>query len=212
VRRSFVVEPSAHRRSPIAERRTTNDEPTTNVEPRTPNDYDGEMPPTTPYTPDLDNREPIAAMRDTAARVRAVVGEWRPEQFNRSYAPGKWDARQILTHLAQSEIALGYRARMALTTPGYAAQPFDQDAWMAIEARGSAGTGGAGGLTGHDALDAFLGTAALNIALFASLSDTERATTLSHPEYGSLTVDWIIHQMAGHQIHHLKQLEQIAGQ
>ena len=76
------------------------------------------MPPTTPYTPDLDNREPIAAMRDTTARIRAVVGEWRPDQFERSYAPGKWDARQILTHLAQSEIALGYRARMALTHAG----------------------------------------------------------------------------------------------
>jgi len=24
-------------------------------------------------------------------------------------------------------------------------------------------------------------------------------------------VDWILNQMAGHQIHHLKQLEQIAG-
>jgi hypothetical protein len=52
----------------------------------------------------------------------------------------------------------------------------------------------------------------MNIALFASLSEADRAITLSHPDYGSLTVDWIIHQMAGHQIHHLKQLEQIAGQ
>ena len=43
----------------------------------------------------------------------------------------------------------------------------------------------------------------MNIALFASLSDADRAIALSHPEYGSLTVDWIIHQMAGHQIHHL---------
>jgi hypothetical protein len=67
------------------------------------------MAPITPYTSDLDNREPVSAMRDTAARIRAVVGDWRPDQFNRSYAPGKWDARQILTHLAQSEIALGYR-------------------------------------------------------------------------------------------------------
>ena len=50
----------------------------------------------------------------------------------------------------------------------------------------------------------------MNIALFASLSDADRAVSLSHPEYGSLTVDWIIHQMAGHQIHHLKQLEAIA--
>jgi DinB superfamily len=164
-------------------------------------------------------------MRDSVARIRAVAGGWRPDQFSRSYAPGKWDARQILTHLAQSEIALGYRARMALTTPGYAAQPFDQDAWMNIEAGGAVGADVAGqpgspaearsakvgGLTGHDALDAFVGTAVLNIALFASLSDRDRAITLSHPEYGALTVDWIIHQMAGHQIHHLKQLEAIAG-
>jgi DinB family protein len=158
------------------------------------------MPPTTPYTADLDNREPVSAMRDTAARVRAVVGDWRPDEFDRSYTAGKWTARQILVHLAQSEIALGYRARMAITTPGYAAQSFDQDAWMARELT----------TTGHDALDAFLGLAAMNIALFASLSATDKASTLTHPEYGSLTVDWIIHQMAGHQIHHLKQLEAIA--
>jgi hypothetical protein len=167
------------------------------------------MPPITPYTPDLDNREPVSAMRDSAARIRAIVGDWRPDQFDRRYAPGKWDARQILTHLAQSEIALGYRARMALTTPAYVSQSFDQDRWMAIEA---SGPGGPGSLSGHDALDALLGMAAMNIALFASLSEADRATTLSHPEYGSLTVDWIIHQMAGHQIHHLKQLEAIAAQ
>ena len=159
------------------------------------------MPPTTPYTADLDNREPIDAMRDAAARIRALVGDWRPEQFDRTYAPGKWTARQILTHLAQSEIALGYRARMALTTPAYAAQSFDQDAWMAREST----------TTGHDALDAFLGASAMNVSLFATLTDADRAVPLAHPEYGSLTVDWIVHQMAGHQIHHLKQLEAIAG-
>jgi hypothetical protein len=167
------------------------------------------MPPITPYTSDLENREPISAMRDTTARVRAIVGGWRPDQFDRSYAPGKWDARQILTHLAQSEVALGYRARMALTTPGYVAQSFDQDRWMAIEAGRSGGPGEPGRLSGHDALDAFLGAATMNIALFASLSEADRATSLSHPEYGSLTVDWIIHQMAGHQIHHVRQLEAI---
>jgi hypothetical protein len=159
------------------------------------------MPPTTPYTADLDNREPVSAMRDTLARIRALVGAWRPDQFERTYAPGKWTARQILTHLAQAEIALGYRARMALTVPGYVSQSFDQDKWMAREST----------TTGHDALDAFLGTAAMNTALFAVLTDTDRATTLTHPEYGPLTVDWIVHQMAGHHIHHLKQLEIIAA-
>ncbi len=158
------------------------------------------MPPTTPYTAALADREPLSAIRDTTARIRAVAGGWRPDEFERSQAPGKWTARQILIHLAQSEIALGYRARMTLTSPGYLAQNFDQDLWMARESATS----------GHDALDAFLGLAAMNVALFASLSDADRATALSHPEYGSLTVDWIIHQMAGHQIHHLRQLETIA--
>ena len=159
------------------------------------------MTPTTPYTADLDGRDPLVAIRTTSARIRALASEWSPADFERSYAPGKWSARQILTHLAQSEIALGYRARMAVTTPGYAAQPFDQDRWIACESSTS----------GQDALDAFLGLAAMNAALFDRLSSADRATALSHPEYGSLTVDWILHQMAGHQIHHLKQLETIAA-
>ncbi|HWW85788.1 MAG TPA: DinB family protein [Vicinamibacterales bacterium] len=156
--------------------------------------------PTNPYLADLANREPLAAMRDSAARIRALTSGWSPAQYERSYAPGKWSARQIVTHLAQTEIALGNRARMALATPGYVAQAFDQDAWIDQESATS----------GADALDAFLALVAMNGALFGSLSSQDRETPLTHPEYGALTVDWIIHQMAGHQIHHLQQLEQIA--
>jgi DinB superfamily len=159
------------------------------------------MAPTTPYSDDLSGREPVAAMRDASARIRALAGAWSPAEFERSYAPGKWTARQILTHLAQSEIALGARARMALTTPDYVAQSFDQDKWIAREAA----------MSGAAALDAFLGIGAMNCRLFETLSPSDRETTLSHPEYGSLTVDWIVHQMAGHQIHHLEQLETIAA-
>ena len=31
--------------------------------------------------------------------------------FDRPYAPGKWTARQVLIHLAQTELALGTRTR-----------------------------------------------------------------------------------------------------
>ena len=85
---------------------------------------------------------------------------------------------------------------MALATPGYVAQAFDQDTWIGRESR----------ISGPEAVDAFVALARMNGLLFEGLSAADRATPLSHPEYGSLTVDWIIHQMAGHQIHHLKQL------
>jgi DinB family protein len=90
---------------------------------------------------------------------------------------------------------------MALTTPNYSAQSFNQDEWIARDAT----------LPGRAALDAFLALAVMNTALFAALSPADRETTLTHPEYGSLTVDWIVHQMAGHQIHHLRQLEAIVA-
>jgi len=89
------------------------------------------MPPETPYTTDLGNREPIAALRETTSRIGAIAGGWASADFERSYAPGKWSARQLLIHLAQTELALGTRARMALTTPNYSAQSFDQDQWIA---------------------------------------------------------------------------------
>src|SRR5678816_3001251 len=110
------------------------------------------MPPQTPYTNDLAGREPIAALRETTARIGTLASAWSAADFERTYAPGKWSARQILTHLAQTELALGTRARMALSTPGYIAQPFDQDVWMARES----------GLSGAEALAAFIGVARMN--------------------------------------------------
>jgi hypothetical protein len=159
------------------------------------------MKPQTPYSADLGEREPLSTMREAAGRIRSLTDGWTAAQFERSYAPGKWTARQILTHLAQTEMALGNRARMALATPGYVAQAFDQDLWMARES----------GLGGREAMDALMATSAMNRAFFASLAPADRETPFSHPEYGALSIDWLIHQMAGHLLHHLKQLEDIAG-
>ena len=159
------------------------------------------MPPTTNYSKYLGDLEPLATMRGNVDRIRALVGNWTSAEFDRTYAPGKWNARQILTHLAQTEMALGTRARMALSTPNYAAQAFDQDVWMSRENR----------LSGRDALEAFGALSRLNVALFEALSPADRAVAMSHPEYGTITVDWIIHLLPGHQLHHLTQLERIAA-
>jgi hypothetical protein len=83
------------------------------------------MAPQTPYANDLGDREPLAALRETTGRLHSLAGGWTPAQFERTYAPGKWTARQILIHLAQMELALGTRARMALATPNYASESLE---------------------------------------------------------------------------------------
>ena len=158
------------------------------------------MPPTTNYSNDLGDREPLAAIRDSIERLPALVKRWAPPDFERPYAPGKWTARQVVVHLAQTELVLGVRARMALATPNYSAQNFDQDAWLTRETR----------LSGKDGVAVFATIARMNLAFFESLSAADRETAMSHPEYGSITVDWIIYTLAGHQIHHLRQLEALS--
>jgi uncharacterized damage-inducible protein DinB len=158
------------------------------------------MAPQTPYTADLDNRDPIEAIRDSLGRFRSLSA-WSSADFERSYAPGKWSVRQVLVHLAQSELAFGSRARLALTTPNYTSQAFDQNLWMDRESD----------LGAREALDALLGLGTMNAAFFASLSPSDRQTTFTHPEYGAISIDWLIHQMAGHQIHHLRQLDALAS-
>ncbi len=155
--------------------------------------------PITPYTKYLGDRDPLAAIHDSLERIHVLTRDWTADRFEKSYAPGKWSARQVLTHLAQTELALGTRARMAISTPAYVAQPFDQDDWIALDAR----------LGGREAADAFLATARMNLAFFEGLSAAERATPFSHADYGELTVDWVIHQIAGHHINHLLQLERV---
>ena len=60
------------------------------------------MAPTTPYTKELGDRDPVVALHETPDRIRALASQWSPAQFERTYAPGKWSGRQILIHLAQT--------------------------------------------------------------------------------------------------------------
>jgi hypothetical protein len=41
------------------------------------------------------------------------------------------------------------------------------------------------------------------------IGNVGRKRPFTHPEYGELTPDWVAAQLAGHDIHHLKQLHVI---
>jgi len=152
-----------------------------------------------PYAGPLGGRDPIEALGDTPGRIKTLVYGWTDDRFERSYAEGKWSARQILIHLAQTELALPTRARYALSQDGYAAQSFSQDDWMPLDS----------GMSARTALNAYLALREMNLGMWRALSTEQRERAFTHPEYGSLNVGWIAAQMAGHDIHHYRQLERI---
>ena len=154
-----------------------------------------------PYSQNLNGRDPVDLMAETIGKTRAAVSPFTPADFNRSHAPGKWTAREVLIHMAHAEIVFGTRVRFALTSPDYVVQPFDQDAWMKLDQNG---------LDGQAALALFSFARAFNLGLFKRLSVEDRAKSFTHPERGQMTVEDILIMTAGHEVHHLAQLEEVA--
>ena len=120
-------------------------------------------------------RDPFEAIAETVDAIESLTREWPANRFERTYDPGKWTARQVVTHLAQTELAIGTRARMALVTPGYVAQVWDQDTWIVLDA-----------MPGRVAVETFAALARMNRGFFQGLSPERRETTFAHPEYGEL--------------------------
>lgn len=152
-----------------------------------------------PYGEDLGSLDPLKALAETPRKIQALVGKWPAKRWGRSYASGKWSARLILIHLAQTELALTTRVRFAASQDGYVAQPFDQDQWIPLDERADGAT----------ALAAYVALRKLNVLMFKGLTPKQRTRVFTHPEYGALTPEWVAAQLAGHDIHHLKQLRLI---
>ena len=157
------------------------------------------MPTKNPYADDLGSTDPLKALADTPKKIQRLTATWTKRQWERSYAPGKWSARKVLIHLLQAELALTTRVRYGASQKGYTAQPFNQDEWMVLDDHAD----------GPTALGAYLALRRMNLALFKGLTPAQRKQGFTHPEYGQLTPDWVAAQLAGHDIHHLKQLQQI---
>jgi DinB family protein len=157
---------------------------------------------TNEYERYLEGRDPMVLIRETPARVRRLAEQWAPSAWQQSYAPGKWNAAQIMLLLAQAEVLFGYRAIQALATEDYVVQPMDQDKWMAVSPRSP---------NGREALQAYVALRAVNLALFENLTPAQRARPFTHPKLGPQNVDLVIAILAGHEVNHLWQLEEIAG-
>ena len=154
--------------------------------------------PNNPYAEALGSANPLKAMSETPRKIKALTSAWTARQWNKSYAPGKWTARQIAVHLAQSELALTTRVRYGASQENYVAQPFDQDAWLSLDHA-----------DGPTAIDAYMALRRFNLAMFKGMTPQQRTRPFTHPEYGALTPEWVAAQIAGHELHHLRQLKQI---
>ena len=67
-----------------------------------------------PYASFLGERDPLEALAHTADHLRQMISTLEATRLVRRPAPAKWSIRDILCHLADSEIVFGFRAAMAV--------------------------------------------------------------------------------------------------
>jgi hypothetical protein len=154
---------------------------------------------THPYANLLGDRDPFAVLAETQQRIPAIAQALGPEGLKRSYAPGKWTAAQVIAHLADCEIAFGFRVRQIIAEPALGIQTFDENQWARHYA----------GIAGREAAQAFQAIRAWNLSLFRLLDKDDLDKAALHPERGPEKAETVIRIMAGHTLHHLAQLEKI---
>lgn len=152
-----------------------------------------------PYASFLGDRDPLEVIEQTPGTLAGLAVQLVPASMEWRPAPGKWNAREILCHLADTEIAFAFRFRQTLAQDNHVIQPYDQELWAGVY----------GSLGARAALNAFTALREWNLALIGAAPPEAMSKPVNHPERGDMTFRTIVETMAGHDLNHLGQIERI---
>jgi uncharacterized damage-inducible protein DinB len=149
----------------------------------------------------LGERDPLEVLRATDPALRERVADLTNANTGRPEAPGKWSIRQVIQHLADSDLVWGWRVRLVLAQDRPPLTGYDQDAW-------------AGRLRYQDArvteaLDEFSMLRRSNLRLIERASPEDLARVGLHAERGEESITRMIQLYAGHDLLHLRQIDRI---
>jgi hypothetical protein len=153
------------------------------------------------YAKALAGDDPLEVMAESPDRLRKLLRGLTEKQLSRKPAPGKWSIKEIVAHLADGEVILGSRYRLIGAHDRPAIASYDQDAF--VRKLGVAGAKAA------DLADDFAMARAVNLGLLDRISGAAWDRVGLHAERGEESIRKLVHMYAGHDRHHLRQIETI---
>ena len=148
-----------------------------------------------------EGKNPLQLQQATAKKLAGLIKGKNKKQLTKPPAPGKWSVSQILAHLADAEIVVGWRLRQIIGANGAPIQAFDQDAW--------ATTFNYAKRDPKQSLESFRAAREANVAMLKALPKSLWENYGVHQERGNESVSHIVRMMAGHDLNHLGQVERI---
>ena len=146
-------------------------------------------------------QDPLKVQAATSKKLSRLIAGVSTSRLRKRPAPDKWSVVEILAHLADGEIVIGWRMRSILANPGTAIQAYDQNAWVR---------------SGHyekrdpkKSIEVHRVLREANLALLKSLSPSQWKQSGQHAERGQESIEHIVRLIAGHDINHIHQIERI---
>jgi len=149
----------------------------------------------------LGSRDPLAVLGRTDEEIRAAIAGMSDAQLSQPESAGNWSVRQVVRHLADSDLVWGYRVRMVLAQDRPPLTGYDQDLWARRLHYERAPI--------DEALDLFSVLRRSNLRLLTNASAEDLRRVGVHAERGEESVEHMVRMYAGHDLLHLRQLERI---
>jgi hypothetical protein len=148
----------------------------------------------------LGSNDPLVVLQQMPSALEDFIASVPAAVMTTPEAPGKWSIRDVVQHLADSELVGGFRLRMVIAHDRPVLTGYDQDLF-AERLRYSE-------VNIEEALEQFKALRRANLRLW-QLSPTDLARVGRHSERGEESLEHMRRLYAGHDILHLKQLERI---
>jgi hypothetical protein len=149
----------------------------------------------------IEGCDPLRLLAATPGRLRRLLKGFALPTLRKRPAPQKWSIAEIVSHLADSELARSFRIRLILGAPGTSLQAFDQDAWVVALHYDKHSV--------QKSLEEFRVLREANLALFRTLTLEQWKHGGIHAERGKETVESLVRFAAAHEINHVRQIEAI---
>lgn len=149
----------------------------------------------------LEGRDPFEVQEELVPALRAATAGLSPEALTTPEAPGKWSIIEVIQHLADAELAYGFRLRMILAHDQPPLQGFDQDLWANTLRYREANL--------DDALQQLIALRAANLRIYRKLDESQFERIGIHSEAGPITARMILYILANHDLNHRRQIERI---
>lgn len=146
-------------------------------------------------------RDVLGVIEETPATLGALIAGVDDARLRKAPAPGKWSVQQILAHLVDTDMVMGYRVRRILETDGAELQAFDQNSWAVL--------GHYDRIPVARSLERIRVQRGAHVDLLRSLQPAQLERYGMHSERGKETVDHIQRMWAGHDLNHRGQIEAI---